>query len=146
MNLTDCSITPVPEGYEVRVRWWDREAWARCTPYVGSLVSAFGAVVREVAGLPESKVPPKEGPYRLDECEMRTLAEVYFPSRWVIRLRSGPYQFEATADDDVEHLLLLFEGVMKFFAFKYRLVTIEPEVVTNREVAAQLGKLTKEDG
>lgn len=147
MILTEFQITKtLKTNYRVFLAADHRAVEVACTPFLGSVMTAMAMALREVAGQSSAQTRMLEGPIVLKRCEVETLSEVAWPLKWRVILESGPYHFEATVDQEPEHLILLLEGAMKFFALKYRLVTVEPDVVTNREVAAQQGMLTREDG
>lgn len=149
MILTDFSIIKplgcVKTSYRLFLAAEHRAVEAQFTPFVGSLMTAAAMGLRQLAGS-DRATTPLEGSFHLTRCEVEELSEVAWPLKWRVILESGPYHYEATVDQEPEHLILLLEGAMKFFALKYRLVTVEPDVVTNRGVAAQHGMLTREDG
>lgn len=114
-------------------------------PFLGSFTSAFSIAFRSLLGQ-SGTVACADGPIPLDTLTVERMSEVAYPLTYRLIAGSGPYRYEATSDDVGEHVLLMVEGAMKFFAFKYKLITLEPELCMNRERAAQGGVLTREDG
>ena len=116
------------------------------TKTVGGVAGACSAALRRLLGQRVEDRGVHDGAWPLEVLELETLPEVAWPVRYRLVMESGPYRYEATSDADVEHVVLMLEGALKFFAFKMKLVTIEEEVCRNREVAAAEGLLTREDG
>ena len=123
---------------------------APCERTVGSMMSAVSCCVKELAWLVGdslSQPAPTEhliGPLTLDTVEIEQLTVA--PMSYKLTMVRGPYRYEATSDRNAEMVLLMFQGAMKFFAFKEKLITVEEEITWKRQEASRLGLLTKEDG
>ena len=114
------------------------------------MMSAVSCCVKELAWLVGdslSQPAPTEhliGPLTLDTVEIEQLTVA--PMSYKLTMVRGPYRYEATSDRNAEMVLLMFQGAMKFFAFKEKLITVEEEITWKRQEASRLGLLTKEDG
>ena len=121
-----------------------------CERTVGSIMSAVSCCVKELVWLTGGAVAKPEatdhlvGTMALDTVEIEPL--VVDPMAYKLTMVRGPYRYEATSDRNAEMVLLMFQGAMKFFAFKEKLITVEEEITWNRQEASRLGLLTKEDG
>lgn len=69
---------------------------------------------------------------------------VVWPYRWQLTMAAQGYTYAANIEPDLEMVLLAFQGAMTFFALKTGVITLEADVVRNRDRAGELGLLTAE--
>lgn len=134
--------------YRLRMRCGDAKAETQTDANLGHIMSAFSAAVKELhaqlTGTTALRTTEmRAGTITIDHYRIDPL--ILAPFRWELIMRSGRYEYRARVDRDLEHVLLAFQGAMKFFAFKYGITTLDDEVVRNRDRAGEHGFLTKED-
>ena len=108
---------------------------------VSALLKSIQAVTSESVVVPQTQI--LTSPIRLSSLSLTTRTE---PSHgYTLEATSGPYRYCVTFDDALDQCLEAFSGLMAFMAFKYGLVTLDRDVVRNREQAVAVGTDTAED-
>ncbi|MEK7062524.1 MAG: hypothetical protein AAB946_00650, partial [Patescibacteria group bacterium] len=106
---------------------------------LGHLMAGVSSMAKQLAGLP-AETEAWTSDTEVDVFTMEPLTVAPYAFRLV--MASGPYQYTANLDRDLEHLLAGFGAAMRFFALKRGLVVVEDEVTRNRDRAGEAGFLT----
>lgn len=136
--------------FHLRLRSQDFKVETETDHNLGHIMSAFSVAMKELHAqrtgqMTERQTAMLTGTITLDTW---TIEDCWVaPFWWVMTMTAGLGRFSYTVrmDRDVEHVLLAFQGAMKFFAFKYGITTLDSELIRNRDKAGEAGLLTKED-
>jgi hypothetical protein len=110
---------------------------------LGHVMSAWSSVLKEIqaqdTGLPPSPTDQMTSTMVLDHFAIEPL--IIHPWRWRIEMTSGPYRYECHVDSELQSVTDAFSTAMKFFAMKYGIVTVFPDVTRSTEQAREMGLL-----
>jgi hypothetical protein len=148
LRLSELSLSHRVGTYHLKLRSGPFSAECVTDHNLGLIMSAFSAALKELdaqaRGVTEQrKTEMITGRITLD-CWTIDDA-VLAPYWWSMTMTSGRFVYTVRMDREVEHVLLAFQGALKFFSFKYGLTTLDAEVVRNRDRAGEDGMLTRED-
>lgn len=146
--IDEMRLKRTAQHYELRVRTGEFVIEQQTDEYLGTIMSAFSACLKAIAlhygvALPDDTTELRCGTIRLDTWEIEQTGIA--PIDYRMTMISGPYTFEATSDKALENVIRIFAAAMKFFAFKYKLITLDDEVARNRDVALGWGLVNDED-
>lgn len=115
---------------------------------LGQIMSAFSWLLKtletNLTGTPFPDTAITRSGLVLDRWTIeRTKVE---PLAWRMQMAYRQFQYDCLMDRNLEMVINGFQGAMKFFAYKTKLITFDADLVRNREQAAGFGLLTKEDG
>lgn len=100
---------------------------------------AFKEILSRVTGQPRPATQGLTGTIPLTKLSVERLHVV--PWRWELTIESGKCSFTCRLDAELENLMNGLRAAMKFFAQKYGLVEVFPEVTRNRDRAGEAGLL-----
>ena len=120
------------EGYEAEMRHDDR---------LGCMMSAWSGCLKGLAAQ-QGKAAPTEtrlltGNIIVSYYNIRPLD--VWPYAWHLTMHGHGFKYEANVDGDLEHIILAYQGAMKFFSYKLGLTVLYDEVIRNAEAAGEMG-------
>lgn len=100
---------------------------------------AFKEIQSRVTGQPRQATQGLTGTIPMTNLTVERLRVA--PWRWEMRIESGRFSFTCRLDAELENLINGLSAAMKFFAQKYGLVEVFPDVTRNRDRAGEAGLL-----
>lgn len=133
------------EGYKLTLVTTDGfETEMRTDERLGSICSAWSVALKGIAAwrgehVQEPVTQMMTGPVVLNYYNIRPVQ--VWPYRWHLAMHGHGFKYEANVDGDLEHIMLAYQGAMKFFSYKLGLTVLYEEAIRNREAAAEQGFL-----
>lgn len=143
-------LTRVQGEYRLTLTTSDRyTAEMRSDDRLGCVMSAWSVALKGLAvhqGKPVSAEPTRllTGNIVLSYYAVRPV-EVW-PYAWRIVMHGHGFSYTCNVDRDLEHVILAYQGAMKFFATKLGLTQLDDEVIRNVDAAAEVGLLDHAGG
>jgi len=131
------------EGYKLTLVTTDGfETEMRTDERLGSICSAWSVALKALAQDRGDKVNEpitemKTGSIILSYYNIRPIA--VWPYSWHLAMHGHGFKYEANVDRDLEHMMLAYQGAMKFFSYKLGLTVLYDEVIRNVDAAGELG-------
>lgn len=125
------------DGFETEMRTDER---------LGCICSAWSVALKALAVWrgEEVKEPVTQmmtGPISLNYYNIRPVQ--VWPYRWHLAMHGHGFKYEANVDGDLEHIMLAYQGAMKFFSYKLGITVLYDEGIRNVDAAGEMGLLEK---
>ena len=130
------------EGYRTELVCEGESYRAVCGGWLGAIMSSFREQLRLVAEDHGEQIARAElgrtGPIMVEEWTVEPLVTQGGYRVW---MRSGRFEYTALTDGTLESVIMAMQGAMKFFAMKYGIIEVDPEVARNRDRAEELRRV-----